>query len=194
MQLFLFKPLSFGKLFPGYSRKDFLFLLLVGLSQCQTKNQTPSHLEAFLQADVIGESSAKDTHVPSWAASCWLQHVKCFGKKFSFHTCAGWSPCIFFHEWMSDYQCWYLILPQNPRDLHFTRHMYVYMKGSQHFWERNAEWMGMRNIPANLNPNNWLETIEARAGSSPRSSLGAEGEPGAWASNSNKLEFKICLT
>lgn len=29
-----------------------------------------------------------------------------------------------------------------------------------------------RNLPANLNPNISLETIEARAGSSPRSSLG----------------------
>lgn len=35
-----------------------------------------------------------------------------------------------------------------------------------------------RNVTANLNPNIRLETIEARAGSSPRSSLGAEGEMG----------------
>lgn len=47
--------------FPGYSRQGLLFLLVVVMSQCQTKNQTPSHLEAFSQADVIGESSAKDT-------------------------------------------------------------------------------------------------------------------------------------
>lgn len=43
---------------------------------------------------------------------------------------------------MNDYQCWHSILPQNPRDLPFTRHMYVYMEESQHFWERNTEWMG----------------------------------------------------
>ena len=36
-----------------------------------------------------------------------------------------------------------------------------------------------RDVPANLNPDIRLETIEARAGTSPRSSLGAGGETGA---------------
>lgn len=36
-----------------------------------------------------------------------------------------------------------------------------------------------RNVPVNLNPDTRLETIEARAGSGPRSSLGAGEETGA---------------
>lgn len=51
MQLFLYKTLTSGKLFPDYSRKCLLFLLVV-VSQCQSKNHMLSHLEAFLQADV----------------------------------------------------------------------------------------------------------------------------------------------
>lgn len=35
------------------------------------------------------------------------------------------------------------------------------------------------NVPVKLNPDSRLETIEARAGSGPRSSLGAGGEMGA---------------
>lgn len=37
----------------------------------------------------------------------------------------------------------------------------------------------VRSVPANLNPDIRLETIEARAGSGPGSPLGAGGETGA---------------
>lgn len=61
--------------------------------------------------------------------------------------------------------------------------MYVYMEGISALLGKKCGVNGLlplwRNVPANLNPNIRLETIEARAGSSPGSSLGAEGEMGA---------------
>lgn len=77
-----------------------------------------------------------------------------------------------------------MILRQNPRDLGFARRMRVYKrdlgasgKEVQCVVEEIhsdmvialVDWE-VSNVPANLNPNIRLETIEARAGSSSRSS------------------------
>lgn len=139
-------------------------------------------------------------------AGCSMQYAP---EKNSFQIWAGWSPCILFYEWMSE---WMTIRVEiwsccKIPAIRVPQGACVHTRGISALLGKQRRALGNEGVGTGLLPS-WigkpelylhiliirLENTEVRAGRSPTPSLGAGGWTGAGAGNFNKLESKICPT